>query len=115
MNLKKGIWEKISDCIEHMECLTHIISKTRLKKGGSAVTLLDLKNAFGEVNHNTLIQSLKIHHVPAEIIQLLTSPYSDYDISILTENFIMSPTKVQWRVLQGDSLSLLLFNLLVKS
>ena len=33
-------------------------------------TLLDLKNAFREVNHNLLIELLKIHHVPAEIIQL---------------------------------------------
>ena len=73
MNLQKGFWEKISDCIEHIECLSHIINNARLKQTGCVVTLLDLKNAFGEVNHNLMIESLKIHHVPAEIIQVTTS------------------------------------------
>ena len=73
MNFQKGFWEKISGCIEHIECLSHIISNARLKQTGCVVTLLDLKNAFGEVNHNLMIESLKIHHVPAEIIQVTTS------------------------------------------
>ena len=110
-NLQKGFWEKISGCIEHTESLSHIINNARLKQRGCVVTLLDLKNAFGEVNHNLLIESLKIHHVPVEIIQLILSPYTDYDISILTDNFMTSPIKVQRGVLQGDSLSPLLFNL----
>ena len=63
-NLQKGFWEKISGSIKHIKCLLHIINNTRLKKRGCVVTLLDLKNAFGEVNHNLLIESLKIHQVP---------------------------------------------------
>ena len=68
------------------------------------IFLCSLKNAFGEVNHNLLIESREIHYLPAEIIQLITSLHSDYDISILTDNFMISPIKVQRRVLQGDIL-----------
>ena len=106
---------KISGCIEHIESLSHIINNARLKQRGCVVTLLDLKNAFGEVNQNLLIESLKIHHVPVEIIQLITSLYTDHDISILTDNFMTSPIKVQRGVPQGDSLSPLLFNLIVNT
>ena len=115
MNPQKGFWEKISGCIEHIECLLHIINYGRLKQGGCVITLLDLKSTFGEVNHNLLIESLKIHHVPVEIIQLITLLYSDYDISILTDNFMTSPIKVQKGVLNGDNLSPLLFNLIVNT
>ena len=114
-NLQKGFWEKTSGCIEYIECLSHIINNARLKQRGCVVTLLDLKNAFGEVSHNLLIESLKIHDLPAEIIQLITSLYSNYDRSILTDNFVMSPIKVQRGVLQGDSPSPLLFNLTVNT
>ena len=114
-NLQKGFWEKVSGCIEHIECLTHIINNARLKQRGCVVTLLDLKNAFGEVNHNLLMQTLKMHHVPDEVIQLISSLYSDYDISILTDEYMTSPITVQRGVLQGDSLSPLLFNLIVNS
>ena len=51
--------------------------------------------------HNLLIEPLKVHHVPAEMILLITSQYSDYDISFLTDNFMTSTIKVQRLVLQG--------------
>ena len=48
-----------------------------------------------------MIEPLKVHHVPAEMILLITSQYSDYDISFLTDNFMTSTIKVQRLVLQG--------------
>ena len=80
----------------------HIINNARLKQRGCVVTLLDLKNVFGEVSHNLLIESLKIHNVPPEIISFITSLYFDYDISILSDNFMTSPIKAQREVLQRD-------------
>ena len=92
-----------------------MINNARIKQRGCVITLLDLKNAFGEVNHNLLVETLKIHHVPDNIITLITSLYTDYTISITTETFMTSPIKVQRGVLQGDSLSPLLFNLIVNT
>ena len=92
-----------------------MINNALIKQRGCVVTLLDLKNAFGEVNHNLLVQTLKIHHVPDNIITLISSLYTDYTISIITDTFMTSPIKVQRGVLQGDSLSPLLFNLIVNT
>ena len=114
-NIQKGFREKISGCVELVETLTHIINNARIKQRGCAITLLDLKNAVGEVNNNLLVETLKIHHIPDNIITLITSLYTDYTISIITDTFMTSPIKVQRGALQGDSLPPLLFNLIVNT
>ena len=49
------------------------------------------------------------------IITLITSLYTDYTISIITDTFMTSPIKVQRGVLQADSLLPLLFDLIVNT
>ena len=92
-----------------------MINNARIKQRGCVITLLDLKNAFSEVNCNLLVETLKIHHVLDNIITLITSLYRDYTISIITDTVMTSPIKLQRGVLQGDSLSPLLFNLIVNT
>ena len=54
---------------------------------------------------------LKFHYLPDEIIHLINNLYNGYQISIVTNNSITPPVTVEKGVLQGDSLSPLLFNL----
>ena len=114
-NLQKGIWDNISGCVEHTETLTHVINHARKKQRSLTVTLLDLKNAFGVVNHNLLKAVLRYHHIPDHIITLITSLYTDYRISIATGKYVTAPVTVRRGVLQGDSLSPLLFNLVINT
>ena len=58
---------------------------------------------------------MKYHKVPDHIITLITSLYTDYFISVATDSYLISPVKVRRGVLQGDSLSPLLFNLIVNT
>ena len=51
-NLQEGFWEKVSGCREHTETLTCVINHARKKQPNLVITLLDLKNAFGEVDHD---------------------------------------------------------------
>ena len=60
-NIKKVFWEKIPGCFEHIETQTHMINNARIKQRCCVITLLDLKNAFGEVNHSLLVETLKIY------------------------------------------------------
>ena len=115
-NLQKGFWVKVSGCVEHIETLTHIISNARLKqKGCVIITLLDLKNAFCEVNHQLLIETLKIHHVPDNVITLTLSLYSDYDILVLTDSFMTSPIRVHIEVFYKVTAYLTFFLILSKT
>ena len=114
-NIQKGFWTGISGTIEHTELLTHIINHAKRKQKQLVISLFDLRNAFGEVNHNLIRKVLHFHHVPQPIVDLISSQYTDYFISILTKNYMTKPISVKRGVLQGDCLSPLIFNLVVNS
>ena len=42
----------VSGVLEHTSMMAYLINKARLKQRSVIITLLDLKNAFGEVHHN---------------------------------------------------------------
>ena len=91
--------------------MAHIINKARVKQRSLIITLLDLKNAFGEVHHNLIYEVLEYHHIPDHIKNLVSSLYTDFQTSIITEQFNTSFITVGRGVLQGDCLSSLLFNM----
>ena len=114
-DIQKGFWTGLSGTIEHTELLTHIIKNAKKKQRQLVVTLFDLKNAFGEVNHNLIRKVLQYHHVPPHVIELISSLYTDYHVSVLTKEYFTHPIKVSRGVLQGDSLSPLIFNLCINT
>ena len=85
-NVQKGFLDNISGCYEHTEALTYVINHSRKKQRNLVVTLTELKNAFGEVDHKLLGEVLKYHKVPDHIITLITSLYTDDFISLATDN-----------------------------
>ena len=109
--IQKGFMPKLSGTYEHTAQMSHIINKARNKQRSVVITLLDLKNAFGEVHHNLIPAVLKYHHIPHHIQQLINSLYSDFYTSIVSQHFTTPFIKVSRGVLQGDSLSPLTFNL----
>ena len=70
---------------------------------------------FGEVSHDLLISVLKYHHMPDHIIYLFKSLYADYQLAIATDSYVTSHITVSCGVLQGHSLSPLLFNLVINT
>ena len=113
--IQKGFWPGISGTIEHTELLSYIINHARTKQRSLIVTLIDLKNAFGEVHHRLVRTVLAGHHIPEEIVCFIENLYTDFSISIVTKECTTKPIPVERGVLQGDCLSPLLFNLCVNS
>ena len=58
-SIQKGFTPKFSGTLEHTAQMAYIINKARTKQRSLVITLLDLKNAFGELHHN-LIRSSEI-------------------------------------------------------
>ena len=110
-NIQKGFTPKLSGTLEHTAQMAHIINTARTKQRSIVITLLDLKNAFGEVHHNLIYEVLKYHHVPNHIKNLICSLYTDFQTSIITEQFNTPFITVGRGVLQSDCLSPLLFNM----
>ncbi len=91
--------------------MAHIINTARTKQRSLVITLLDLKNAFGELHHNLIYKVLQYHHIPDPINELIRSLYTNFQTSIITEKFSTPFITVGRGVLQGDCLSPLLFNM----
>ena len=91
--------------------MANIIDKARIKQRSLVITLLDLKNAFGEVHHNLIQEVLAYHHIPAKTKALISSLYTGFHTSVITDDFRTPAIPVRRGVLQGDCLSPLLFNM----
>ena len=110
-SIQKGFSPKLSGTLEHTAQMANIVNKARIKQRSLVITLLDLKNAFGQVHHNLLHEALNYHHVPDNRQALVQSLYTDFNTSIITSEFNTPFIRVGRCVLQGDCLSPLLFNM----
>ena len=99
---QKGFWPGIDGVIEHTEMLTHLIKDAKKHSRSLIITLLDLKNAFGEVHHELIKTALRYHHVPNSFIDLFDNIYNDATISISVGKEQTGKMKVLKGVLQGD-------------
>ena len=62
--IQKGFLPKISGTFELTAQMANAINTARIKQRSLVITVLDLKNAFGEVHHSLIPEVLKHHHVP---------------------------------------------------
>ena len=111
-SIQKGFKPETSGTFEHTVHLAQLICQAKRNQRSLAVTLLDLRNAFGEVHHNLIPAVLAHHHVPDIII---TSIYEDFSSTIATVSFTTRFSHIKKGVLQGDSLSHLVFNLIINT
>ena len=109
-NIQKGFTPNLSGTLEHTAQMANIINKARNKQRSLVVTLLDLKNAFGEVHHNLIQCVLGYHHIPNHINDIILNLYTGFKTSIITSEFRTPFIPIGRGVLQGDCLSPLLFN-----
>ena len=109
--IQKGFTHGVSGVLEHTSMMAYLINKARVKQRSAIITLLDLKNAFGEVHHNLIKSVLAYHHVPEAIQSLVTSLYTDFHSYIISDGFSTPAIPFKRGVLQGDCLSPLLFNM----
>ena len=65
--IQKGFAPNLSGTLEHTAQMTNIINQAKIKQRSVVITLLDLKNAFGEVHHNLIQSVLDYHHIPKDV------------------------------------------------
>ena len=109
--IQKGFTPKVAGVLEHTSMMANIIDKTRKSQRSVVITLLDLKNAFGEVHHNLIKEVLFYHHIPDKAQALLSSLYEGFHTAAITDHYSTPAIPVRRGVLQGDCLSPLLFNM----
>jgi len=117
MKMQKGFWPGVNGVTEHIELLQYLLQFQKKKKRDIFLILLDLKNAFGEVHHSLIRFALRQHHVPDETTDLILSQYNVFFLNITSKgsNLKSHHIHIQRGVLQGETLSHLLFNLVFDS
>ena len=91
--------------------MANIIDKARKSQRSVVITLLDLKNAFGEVHHNLIKEVLFYHHIPDKTQALISSLYEGFHTAVITYHYSILAIPVRRGVLQRDCLSPLLFTM----
>ena len=104
----------MSGTFEHIAEMSHIINHSR-KQRSVTITLIDLKNDFGEVHHSLIQSVLRYHYIPDEINCIVKILYSDFRLSIITNDFHTKYIAVEKSILQGDSFSPLIFDLIINT
>ena len=110
-NIQKGFTPNLAGTLEHTAQMTNIINQARIKQRSVVITLIDLRNAFGEVHHNLIQSVLDYHHIPKHVSDIIKSLYTDFHTAVITSDFSTPFMHVGRGVLQGDCLSPLLFNM----
>ena len=114
-NIQKGFEKGTDGVTEHNELLAHIMHTAKREQRSICVALLDLKNAFGLIQHSFIRQALKFHFVPQEFIQIFDEIYEKSTISVAVGDTWSDAIKVKRGVLQGDPASPLLFNICINT
>ena len=86
-NIQKGFTPNLSGTLEHTAQMANIINKARIKQRSLVITLLDLKNASGEVHHNLIQSVLDYHHIPFHVKDIIRSLCTDFKTSVVTFEF----------------------------
>ena len=80
-NIQKGFTPHISGTFEHTAQMAYIINQARIRQRSLIITLLDLKNVFGEVHHHLIKSVLGYNHIPDHIQLIIKSLYTNFKTS----------------------------------
>ncbi len=108
-SIQKGFLTGISGCVEHDLVLDTILSEAKKTRRTIAISLLDLKNAFGSVPFSRILFAAKHYGLPHWIQGYLSNFYSTLFSVFSCKAWATKPITIQAGVAQGDTLSPVLF------
>lgn len=101
-------------CMDNVFSLNAIIQiHLRLKRRKVYAAFVDFKQAFDTIDHNILYSKLYSLGISSKIIRIIKSLYDEAFMSIRANNAFSKPYEISEGVLQGESLSPLLFSLFI--
>ena len=72
---------------EHTYHMSYLITQARTTQRSIVITLLDFKNAFGEVHHNLITDVLSDHHIPPGIGKIIKHLCTNFFTFVSTSEY----------------------------
>eukprot|EP00924_Labyrinthula_sp_SR-Ha-C_P011850 snap_masked-scaffold_100-processed-gene-0.5-mRNA-1 protein AED:1.00 eAED:1.00 QI:0/-1/0/0/-1/1/1/0/609 len=101
--------------INKIEILNNIVKKKLLQNTKLKLLFIDFQKAFDSVNHDFLQLSLKEHGVPSKLRKLIRVLYKNATVKVSEGKHMSKTVHLRRGVLQGDSLSPVIFILVLNS
>ena len=113
-DVQKGFLMGISGAIEHDLVLDAALADAKKSSKKLFMVLVDLKNAFGSVPHQRIIWALARFGAPEWVQRYVTNLYGSMFTKMTCKTWSTDFLQVERGVLQGDTLSPLLFLLVMQ-
>ena len=98
---------------EHAFVLDQVIADATIGRRNLCVAWLDIKDAFGSVDHTQLIEVMKFYKFPPDLIWVVQNIYESGWCTVRTANTETGRIDILRGVRQGCPLSTFLFNLII--
>ena len=85
----------MTGCLEHTGVLTQLLREAKECKGDLTVLWLNLANAYGSMPHKLVEESLKRHHVPPSVCDLIADYYKNFRLRACS-----SSVTSEWQTLE---------------
>ena len=112
--VQKGFLMGVSGAIEHNLSLDSALLDAKRSRKSLSMVLVDLKNAFGSVSHQRIIWALQTFGAPEWVQHYVANLYAGVHTQMHCKTWSTEFLQVHRGVLQGDTLSPLLFLLVMQ-
>ena len=87
--IQKGFTPGMAGSFEHAYHMSYLITQARTTQRSIVITLLDFKNAFGEVHHNLITDVLSDRHLPPGIRKIIKHLCTNFFTFVSTSEYTM--------------------------
>ena len=107
--IQKGFLPRVNGTIEHTQSLCELLEFQRRHKRQYCLGQFGLKNAFGALPHSVLFDALQWARISPRIVAYIRALYDGAPLQVKCAEGLTNHIPVQRGVLQGDTLSPVLF------
>ena len=114
-NTQKACVRNIPGCTEQYQKLLGAVNEAFWRHKSISVCWVDLANAYGSVNHGLIDFTLQHYHATPRFRNTVAHLYTALNVVVTTPSWVTSPIPLQIGVYQGDPLSVVIFNSVMRT